>query len=584
MAAKRKRRSEPYRFVVPDSCFDEDVLVAARSAWAIATARAGPQLVVEPDGDPIPPRPPWDEFAEYVDAPVRFAEEVLGWHTLWEGERAILESARDNARVAIRSARKTGKTRTLAILVVWLMCTRECVVITVAPGERQLELQLWGYVAELHVKARRKLPGKVGSLEWRLGPRHVAYGMATKQQSAAIGFHAEVVAPDDPDSDVTPDQLVALTKQARADGKIGAELWILVDETVGVGTLILGALFGSIQGPLAHMVMSANPLMDEDSEHVYAQAFKRPKKNGGDWFTIKIAAEPSDDDRPCDLEFDHAPNWLVTDEYLRTSRGPNDVNVNTPRYQADVRARFSSPTMERQIVPRRILLAGLRTPATRIEIRARDVTGRHMGLDLSGGGGTVGKDSIVASLWDGGVLSAQHEWMSDDLMANAGIVIELSREWGSGDALIPARNIHVDKGAMGGGVIDRLRQLGFLVDVVDFGAGAEYDWESITGEETLFLNRRAELFWIFRRALEERMIEVPEKYADVWMQARWHTYAEKPYKGRTAIYVVESKEEIKSEHGRSPDHFDSAALGLSRSDPISSFRVIRNLRQIGGTG
>lgn len=579
MTRKKKTTPEPFRFEIPESCFDEDTLLAARSAWMVATTRN--PVAVEPDGEPVVPRPVWDEFAEYKAEPVRFADEVLGF-ALWEGERAILESARDNIFVAIRSARKTGKTRTLAILVVWLMCTRECVVITLMPGERQLKTQLWAYVAELHLKARRKLPGKVGTLEWRLGPRHAAYGMATKTQAAAIGFHAEVVVPDDPDLDVTPEQLAELARKAEVAGTIGAELWVIVDETVGVEERILGALLGSIQGGRAHMIMSANPLMDEDAAHTYADAFRRTKKGGGQWFTIKIAAEPSDDDRPCDVEFDHVPNWLVTPEYLRDARGVNDSKVNTPRYQSDVRARFSSATMERQIVPRRILVAAIGTKESRAKLRAKTSAGRHIGLDLSGGGGSEGGDSNVAALWDGGVLAGLHEWKSDDLMANAGLVLELMQRWGMGGEPIPARNVHIDKGSMGGGVIDRLRQLGYQTEPVDFGGGPEGDWISVVGYEVVFLNRRAELMWNFRRLLEEGLISVPEAYLDVWRQAQWHTYEEKMTAGGTKLKVAEAKEDIKASFGRSPDHFDAAIVGLSRGNPVSSFRVIRNLRELRG--
>ena len=61
--------------------------------------------------------------------------------------------------------------------------------------------------------------------------------------------------------------------------------------------------------------------------------------------------------------------------------------------------------------------------------------------------------------------------------------------------------IFVDEGGVGGGVVDRLRELGAPVYGVHFGGASRYPMR--------FFNRRSEIFWELRRLLHQRLIALP---------------------------------------------------------------------------
>ena len=52
--------------------------------------------------------------------PVTFCTNVLGFYP-WSKQREILESVRDNQRIAVRSCQGSGKTATAARVVAWFL-------------------------------------------------------------------------------------------------------------------------------------------------------------------------------------------------------------------------------------------------------------------------------------------------------------------------------------------------------------------------------------------------------------------------------------------------------------------------------
>ena len=82
-----------------------------------------------------------------------------------------------------------------------------------------------------------------------------------------------------------------------------------------------------------------------------------------------------------------------------------------------------------------------------------------------------------------------------DLMRVAGETALMARELG-------AEAIFVDEGGLGGGVVDRLRELKAPVHGVQFGRKAPHP--------TRFANYRSEIFWELRRLLNDRLIALPD--------------------------------------------------------------------------
>jgi hypothetical protein len=180
---------------------------------------------------------------------------------------------------------------------------------------------------------------------------------------------------------------------------------------------------------------------------------------------------------------------------------------------------------------------------------------------------------------DSGVLVHQDAWHCADLIVSAERVMECAIRFGIDGKPVPGRQIHVDKIGVGKGATDYMRSKGVIVDAVDFGSEAAGDWPKLTGD-LVFRNRKSELLWILRRAIEERVGIIPRRFADTIRQAQWYTYETTPYKGATAIKVAEDKEEIKRRYGRSPDELESLMLAWSRNNPRPMFSTISDLRQI----
>ncbi len=113
----------------------------------------------------------------------------------------------------------------------------------------------------------------------------------------------------------------------------------------------------------------------------------------------------------------------------------------------------------------------------------------------------------------------------------------------------PAR-IRVDESGPGGGVVDRLRQLGYdRVEGVPFGGRAS--------DPTRFLNARAEMFWHVRAALDAGTLALPDD-PDLLADLTSLRFELLP----RGTLKIESKDEIRRRLGRSPDRADALALAL----------------------
>jgi len=181
--------------------------------------------------------------------------------------------------------------------------------------------------------------------------------------------------------------------------------------------------------------------------------------------------------------------------------------------------------------------------------------GRHMGLDVARYGG----DSCVALLVVDGVVSAVHTWAKADLMRTAGIAKSLAISW-----KVPPECVHVDVTGLGAGAVDKLAEIGFVVDDVDFGSGTVGEWDHLAGSRHKAKNRRTELYWSARRLLEEGQLSIPETYREVWTDLVAIPYR---YDAKGVLEII-PKEKIKAKLGRSPDYADALVMALSRPSSV----------------
>ena len=137
----------------------------------------------------------------------------------------------------------------------------------------------------------------------------------------------------------------------------------------------------------------------------------------------------------------------------------------------------------------------------------------------------------------------------NDLMSIASRCAQLYTDW-QADAII------VDGGGVGGGVIDRLRQIGGMrVVEVQFGAAA--------GKPERYVNRRAEVLWELREWLRSGG-QIPRD------QDLMREIATPLYSYKNGRILIEDKDAIKERlpGGQSPDMAD--ALALTLAVPVSA--------------
>lgn len=165
-----------------------------------------------------------------------------------------------------------------------------------------------------------------------------------------------------------------------------------------------------------------------------------------------------------------------------------------------------------------------------------------LGVDVA----RYGDDRSVLFPRQGLVAFKPRTFRGVDLMTLAAQVAEYCERW-KPDA------VFVDQGGVGGGCIDRLRQLGFAPVAVDFGGKAT---------DPRFENKRAEMWWQMADWVKQGgcLPEGQELVTD--LTAPTYTYANA--RGRLAL---ESKDDLKRRGLSSPDLAD--ALALTFAAPVA---------------
>lgn len=434
---------------------------------------------------------------------------MLGHH-YEPSQAATLIALRDKRRVYVRARRKSGKTFSAADAVLWFFSTRRSKTLTTAAGGRQVRELLWSELRTAH--ARSRLLGEAATTSLRAGPDHFALGFSTDNPANVLGWHGTAECP----------------------------LLVVIDEAPGVDQALWDALQGSITSEHVYVLVQGNPILERDEPHF----FSRLAMAGSGYHRIRIGFE-DESDQDADEVFLSAFG-CGTDWPAERAR---EWGKESPLYRAHVEGMFAEAgSLGLYVIPRSLLVQAEAAKATSQQ-------GRHLGVDVS----RLGTDETVAALWVEGVKAEQRAWKKADLMATAQEIVSLARGW-----QVKPEDTHVDATGLGAGVVDRLRQVGWPCDSVDFGASPLGDWRHLMGE-TIPKNRRAELHWILRRALQEGLGHIPARFTDSWQQACWPRYVLKAEGSKGTVLQIEPKDEIRERHGRSPDHLDADLLAWSRA-------------------
>lgn len=439
--------------------------------------------------------------------PDLFCHQALGFLT-WPGQdRILMAVARrlatgSGGTVAVPTGHGVGKSRILAALVLWFLTIERVVsVITTASVARQVEKVGWREIHKVLGSARVGFSEQPKLTEFTLAPDRFALGLTTNEPDRFAGWHSELVV-------------------------------VIADEASGIKRPIWDAISGSTSGQRDIKVLLGQPF-DPESYMYDACSGKID-----DTEVVRISAEEAadwNDAQPPELKIP----GLVSRRWIEEKRG--EWGESSPMFQSRVLGLFPQESEEALIRLAWIESAHDRwendeEPADVVPVVGCDVA-RH------------GTDKAVWFVIQGRRVVHAEELGRGDLMRVAGQTAAIATRFG-------ARQLAVDDTGMGGGVTDRLLELGWDVDPINFGAKPR--------DEERFINKRTELWWELREALREDRLDIPRHDGLLRdLLAPRYTYTSR---GKLKL---EPKEQTKQRLGRSPDYGDALAIAWSAVDSWS---------------
>jgi phage terminase large subunit len=336
--------------------------------------------------------------ATWAADPVRFTSEKLG-ASPWSKQVEILEAVRDHSRVAVRSCNGSGKTYIAAHVVLWwLMCHPDAIVITTAPTAHQVRNILWREIRRAHHDNAELVGGTLLRTSLELGDKHFAQGLSTDTPERFQGFHE-------------------------------GHILFVVDEASGVREGIFEAIEGSMTSADAKVLLIGNPT---SLRGTFYDAFHTRR---GLWNTIYISAfdTPNLAQNKVVLPALVTPKWVVDAE----------ENWGKESYLYQVRVMGEFPTeSEDTLIPLKMVKAA----ASESQLRGDGVI--EVGVDVA----RFGSDRTAICIRRGEHIVSIESYNRQDTMATAGRVARVAREYS------PSA-IRIDEIGIGAGVVDRLLEL-----------------------------------------------------------------------------------------------------------------------------
>ena len=436
----------------------------------------------------IAPNPYLDFLQRYRDDPVAFVEHVLKVKTQpWQAEmlRAVASGER---KISIRSGHGVGKSTAASWVMLWYLITRYPVKIVVtAPTSAQLFDALFAevkrWINELPYALKEILDVKSDRVSHKAAPAEAFLSCRTSRAE-------------------TPEALQGIHSDF---------VLLVADEASGIPEAVFEAAAGSMSGSHACTILLGNPTRSSgfffDTHH----------RQAGEWWTRKVSCVDSD---------------LVSTEYVDEMkvRYGEESNAYRVRVLGDFPARDDDTAIPLELVE---------SAQTReVEVTADEPI--IWGLDVA----RFGSASSVLCKRQGRQILAMQTWRGLDLMQLTGAVVA---EFESCQPRQEPITICVDSIGVGGGVCDRLRELGLPAIGVNTSESPAL--------RVTYLNLRAELWFKLKAWLEARDVSLPKDD---------HLLAELvavKYKFTSSGKLqIESKDEMRKRGLSSPDRADAVCL------------------------
>lgn len=461
-----------------------------------------------------------EELSRWADDPV--AWDLEAGREPVDYQRDVMRSVATNKRTAWRGCHACGKDWAIGSLAVWGAYARGMLVLVVSATERQV-------IGQTMREVRRA---------WRAVRRAHGVGGELYQGSVRVGGE---------------DRIVALTGSASVDALTGwhdpdSGVMVLISE--GQGERLEEAAYDAAEGNVTtskgRILAAGNPIRPEGRFH---RIHRR-----GTWQRFRTAAADTPNVRAGEVVRPGfpAPGW------------PQDVKreygEDSAFYRGRVEAEFPSSSEDALVEGPWVASALERWSDGALEAEARG-TPIDVGVDPA----RLGPDRTAACVRQGPVVRGFETWRGADTMETTGRIVQLVRRLQADTAGV--RYVVVDEVGLGAGVLDRLRET-----LPDLGRFTDADGREVTnrrprargfsageraGRPDRFADLRAQAYWRIRKLLEGGDLALPPEdgLPEELMQTRVRFASD----GRTRI---ESKEDLKSRLGRSPDLADALAVSL----------------------
>lgn len=456
---------------------------------------------------------------------------VLGMR-FWRVQREIAVSVFTNRRTTVRSCHASGKSYEAAgITLAWLLkYPYSSAVLTTAPTWRQVEKVIWREISAAYKHANVTIGGKLNLTELMLDDKWLAVGISTNDPDRFSGFHAE-------------------------------HLLVIKDESSGIPEDIHDAIEGVASTGHVSILEIGNPT---DPVGHFAKTFKSPyytkfhiscfdTPNFKPWCvrtpggsvdiekSIEAFRLSTDDERSAAIThpFLISPQWVFERMTEWGTESPMFLArcLGTFPKEGDdtlFPLRYVEAAVEKWRDNQQLFKEGKET------MRLGNQSDEALGVDVARFGG----DKTVFVHRIGNNVESIIKYEKADTMLTAQRVHEFAK-------VHPYAKINVDDVGVGGGVTDRLRQLGLNVNAINVSQAPK--------NPDLYTNLRAELYFELSQLFETGVILIPD---DEGLQGELTSIK---YKVNRSKILIESKDEIKKRGLSSPDTADALMLSFASS-------------------
>lgn len=442
--------------------------------------------------------------------PEFFVTDIIG-AVPWEKQREILRALRDGDEVAVKSCHNVGKSWVGAKAVAWFLSAYPySTVWTTAPTGRQVYNILWREIRSTVNNSKVKLGGEILKTMWEIKDKWFAYGFATDKGESFQGVHSE-----------------------------SSFILGVVDEASGVDDSIFQAAESTLSSAGAKLLMLGNP---NKRTGYFAESFKR---KGVTKITISCFDTPNfkanniktvEDLKNFDITLTKivAPHLITPQWAQKILQKYGETSSN---FLIRVLGEFPEKDSDTLVSIDKIEKAFYRE----VEISEHDEE------VISCDPARFGNDRTVIIFRKGLKVLEKEVINKEDTMAIAGRLKALKRRYSKA-------KIKIDTIGLGAGIYDKLKEESFKADVISVNVAEK----AIDDEE--FENLRMEIWWNMSEWLEVGSLPKDDDFLEI---------AEVKYRytsrGKKAL---ESKDDIKSRIGKSPDVGDALAISFAAKQKV----------------